>query len=110
MTDDSATSAWIHALDILERDLAETNALLDAAPDNEIAELALRRASQWRVPHGIGPLPRALAGRATAVLEAQKATASRLARAMAATRRQVEVIDASDPLERERPVYLDTEG
>ena len=110
MTEDHAASAWTRALDILERDLAETNALLDAAPDNEIAELALRRASQWRVPHGIGPLPRPLAHRAGEVLAAQKTTASRLARAMAATRRQVEVIDASDPTERARPVYLDTEG
>lgn len=110
MTDDIATSAWSRALDILERDLAETNALLDAAPDNEIAELALRRAAQWRVPQGLGPLPRDLAPRATSVLDEQKSTATRLARAMASTRRQVEVIDASDPAERARPVYLDTEG
>lgn len=110
MTLDPAAAAWERALDILERDLAETNALLDVAPDRAVADLALQRASHWRVPHGLGPLPRPLAARATQLLEAQKQTATRLARAVASMRRQVDVLDASDPTERQRPVYLDTEG
>lgn len=104
-----AVAAWTAALDALEQDLAETEALLDGARE-ELAPIALRRAASWRVPRGLGTLPPSLVERAGTVLEAQRRTATRIARAMSQTRAQVRVLDAADPVEHGRPVYLDAEG
>lgn len=101
------TEAWARALDALEADLAETNQMLDGSPD-EIGPLVLRRATAWRVPHGLGPLPAELADRASGVLAAQRSTAARLARALSATRVRARILDAG--ADRTAPVYLDAEG
>lgn len=101
---------WATALDALELDLQQTNALLDETFADEQARVALERAKRWRVPQGLGPLPPELAERASEVLTEQKATASRLARAMTESRRHSKMLDASDTRPADRPVYLDTEG
>lgn len=100
-------ASWSRALDALETDLAETNELLDGSPD-AIAPMVLRRATAWRVPQGLGPLPVELSERASTVLAAQRTTAARLARALNATRVRARVLDAG--ADRARPVYLDAEG
>lgn len=100
-------AAWEAALDVLEADVAETNLLLDGSPD-EVAPLVLRRATAWRVPQGLGPLPPELSERARAVLDAQRTTATRLARALSATRVRARVQDST--VNHTRPVYLDAEG
>lgn len=103
-------NAWATALDALELDLKQTNALLDETFADEQAKVALERAKRWRVPQGLGPLPPELAERAREVLTAQKSTASRLARAMTESRQHSKLLDASDTRPADRPVYLDTEG
>lgn len=100
-------TAWSQALDALEADLAETNLLLDGSLD-EVAPLVLRRATAWRVPQGLGPMPTELSERATAVLTRQRETAARLARALSATKVRTRILDARP--DRARPVYLDAEG
>ena len=102
--------AWHDALDTLELDLEQTNALLDATHALEVAQVALAKASQWRVPAGLGPMPATVAERARVVLEAQKDTAARLARAIHQSRSHVKMLDAVDARPHARPVYLDTEG
>lgn len=99
--------AWARALDVLEADLVETNAMLDVSPD-AIAPMVLRRATAWRVPQGLGPLPAELSERAKDVLAAQRATAARLARALNVTRVRSRVLD--EGTDRSKPVFLDAEG
>jgi len=103
----SPTEAWARALDVLEADLVETNRLLDGSSD-DIAPMILRRATAWRIPQDLGPLPADLAARANDVLAAQRLTAARIARALSATRIRARVLDAG--ADRTRPVYLDAEG
>jgi len=99
--------AWARALDVLEADLVETNLLLDGSPD-EVAPMVLRRATAWRIPRDLGPLPAELSTRASDVLASQRLTAARIARALSATRVRARVLDSG--ADRTRPVYLDAEG
>lgn len=105
-----ARGAWDAALDVLEADLERTNRLLDETFVEDQAQVALDRARMWRVPQGLGPLPPELTERAREVLAEQKATATRLARAMTDSRQHSKMLDAVDNRQHARPIYLDTEG
>lgn len=109
-TSAATLAAWNDALDLLERDVASTTALLDAHPGDDVVADALERANAWRVPQGLGPLPPELAERARQVLADQKEAAARLARAMSASRRHTRALDAADQRPPAVPVYLDAEA
>jgi hypothetical protein len=80
-------AAWSAALDELEMDVEEAEAVLTG--DHMLRETPLRDA--WRPPAGLGPLPLDLRPRADAILARQLATAENITRALATNRRQAAV-------------------
>jgi hypothetical protein len=97
--------AWVAALDELELDVAETEALL--ADDQLIRDQPLT--DPWRPPPGLGPLPLELKPRVDAILERQLAASSALASAMTHNRQQLSVVDKVHDAQRppHRPSYID---
>jgi hypothetical protein len=96
--------AWVAALDALEADVEQVEALL--VEDHRTRDLPL--ADPWSPPDGIGPFPLDLRPRADAILSRQLAAAQALALTMVANRRQIEMaarIEAGE--EPRRPSYLD---
>ena len=99
-------NAWHTALDAMELDVAETEAVLarlHAEADHVPSPLA-----PWQPPAGLGPLPSTLADRARALLERQQRAAAELTRAMVGNRRQQRAAAAADHRAAARPVYIDT--
>jgi hypothetical protein len=96
--------AWTAALDELEADVDQVEALL--ADDHRVRDLS--PVDPWSPPEGLGQLPLDLRSRADAILGRQIAAARALALATVANRRQIEMtgrIEAGD--EPRRPSYLD---
>jgi hypothetical protein len=98
-------AAWAEALDELEMDVAEAEALLTG--DHMLRDTPVRDA--WKPPTGLGTLPLDLRPRADAILARQLATAAAITRALATNRRQaaatarIETGRQAAP----RPAYID---
>ncbi|ACU36291.1 hypothetical protein KCV87_08255 [Actinosynnema pretiosum subsp. pretiosum] len=97
--------AWSAALDRLEEDVAEAEALL--RDERRMRELPL--ATPWSPPEGLGPLPIELRPRADEVLNRQLVVASKMARALSGTARHAAVLDRveSGSMGAPRPAYVD---
>lgn len=97
--------AWTAALDALEADVAQVEALL--ADDHRMRDTP--SSDPWHPPAGIGPLPLELRPRADAVLARQVAAAQSVALALATNRRQAVVASRIDDGTRgaARPSYVD---
>lgn len=98
-------SAWVAALDHLETDIAQVEALLRT--DQLIRETPT--VDPWTPPEGMGPLPLDLRPRADRILARQIAAAEGIARAMAVNRRQAAVTNRIELFDSgaARPAYLD---
>jgi hypothetical protein len=98
-------AAWSAALDELEMDVAEAEALI--AGDHLLRDTPT--SDPWRPPAGLGPLPLDLRPRADAILARQISTAEQITRALATNRRQAAVTarieTGSAPAS--RPSYID---
>jgi hypothetical protein len=98
-------SAWAAALDALEADVAQVEALL--ADEHRMRDTPA--ADPWHPPEGLGPLPLDLRPRADGILARQTAVAQALALAVATNRRQAAVaarIEAGSQ-GAPRPSYVD---
>jgi hypothetical protein len=98
--------AWLTALDALEADVAEVEAML--ADDHLLRDNPV--ADPWSPPRGLGPLPLELRPRADAILSRQIAASNALALTIADTRRHAAVvarIDADRQPPPPRPAYID---
>jgi hypothetical protein len=96
--------AWTAALDELEMDVADTEAML--ADGRRMSETA--PADPWQPPTGLGALPLELRPRADEILSRQIAAAEEIARRLTATRQQQAAAKRIETGERvKRPVYLD---
>jgi hypothetical protein len=99
-------TAWTAALDELEADVAQVEALL--GDDHLLRDLPSPPA--WTPPAGIGALPLELRPRADAILTRQIAAAQEISRALVATRRQAEAaarLETGGRSAPARPVYVD---
>jgi hypothetical protein len=98
-------NAWVAALDELELDVVETEALL--AGDQVLRDNPL--ADPWRPPPGLGPLPLELKPRVDAILDRQLAAGSAVASAMIHNRHQLSVVDKVQDAQRplHGPIYID---
>jgi hypothetical protein len=96
--------AWAAALDELEMDVAETEAMLaDARRLNETPE-----ANPWQPPQDLGALPLELVPRADEILTRQLRAAEEVAKRITSTRQQQSVTSRIETGERvKRPLYLD---
>ena len=98
--------AWVAALDALEADVAQIEAMLTE-------EHRLRDApvvDPWTPPEGLGPLPLDLRPRADAILTRQIAAAGAIVAAIAGNRRQAQLagrIEAGRQALPTRPAYVD---
>jgi len=96
--------AWMAALDEMEADVAQVEALL--ADDHRARDLPV--ADPWAPPEGLGPLPLDLRPRADAILNRQIAATQAVAAALVTGRRQAEMLSrvesGSTP---RRPAYVD---
>jgi hypothetical protein len=105
MGDDDRYRTWSDALDALEADVAEVEALLR---ENHLAD-DTPRAGPWTPPEGTGPLPIDLAPRAEAILARQVSATQAIALALATNRKlaaaaaRVEAGSQGAP----RPAYVD---
>lgn len=98
--------AWSTALDDLELDLADTQALITALHNGKPhADVAATR--PWRPPTGLGPLPESLVERARVVLERQLRVSQQLASAVAVNRRHSRAAAAIRSAETAVPIYVD---
>lgn len=96
--------AWTGALDALELDVAETEAMLVS---NHLAAEP-PPAGLWQPPAGLGPLPLDLRPRADAILQRQLAVAEELARHLVANRQQAAMISRIETGgAKAGPAYLD---
>ena len=96
--------AWTAALDELEMDVADTEAML--TDGHRMARTP--RADPWRAPQDLGALPLELKPRADEILTRQLAAAEEIGRRLTATRQQQAVaarIETGEAVN--RPVYLD---
>jgi hypothetical protein len=96
--------AWTAALEDLEADVTQVEALL--ADDHRIRDLPV--ADPWSPPQNLGPLPLDLRPRADAILSRQIAATQAVAIALASGRRQAEMLSRveSGAVPR-RPAYVD---
>jgi hypothetical protein len=96
--------AWTDALDELEMDVADVEALLaDSRRLNETPE-----ANPWQPPQDLGALPLELTPRADEILTRQLRAAEEIARRLTSTRQQQVVTARIETGERmKRPLYLD---
>lgn len=98
--------AWATALDALEADVADVEALLaddHLMRDNPVAD-------PWSPPAGLGPLPVELRPRADAILARQLAASTALAVTITETRKQAVVVarlDADRQPPPPRPAFID---
>ena len=96
--------AWTAALDELEMDVAEVEAML--ADERRMAETP--PSDLWRPPTELGALPLELKPRADEILTRQLAAAEELARRLTANRQQTAVAARIETGESaKRPVYVD---
>jgi hypothetical protein len=96
--------AWTAALDELELDVADTEAML--TDEHRMAETP--HANPWVPPQDLGALPLELKPRADEILTRQFAAAEEIARRLTSTRRQQAVTARIETGERvKRPLYLD---
>jgi hypothetical protein len=98
--------AWELALDELEADVAQVEAMI--IDDHRARERPV--ADPWSPPAGIGALPVDLRPRADAILARQLAAAQAVSIALTANRRQAEAaarIEAGSKSEPLRPAYID---
>lgn len=95
---------WTGALDALELDVAQTEAML--TEEHRAADAPA--AQPWSPPAGLGPLPLDLRSRADAILSRQLAAAEAIAQRLASNRQQSAVVSRMETGETiKRPVYLD---
>jgi hypothetical protein len=96
--------AWTDALDALEMDVADTEAMLvDSRRLSETPE-----ADPWKAPQDLGALPLELVPRADEILTRQLRAAEEIARRLTSTRQQQVVTARIETGERmKRPIYLD---
>jgi hypothetical protein len=103
VTEDWRT-AWTSALDALELDVEQAEAML--VEEHRAAEAA--DADPWSPPPHIGPLPLDLRPRADAILARQLAAAEAIAHRLAANRQHSAVVSRMQSTEKvSRPAYLD---
>jgi hypothetical protein len=98
-------SEWAAALDALEADVVQVEALL--ADDHRIRDLPV--SDPWSPPAGLGPLPLELKPRASTVLARQIAAAHAITLALATNRKQAAMaarIEAGSQ-GASRPAYVD---
>jgi hypothetical protein len=101
---DDWRDAWTAALDELEMDVAETEAML--ADARRLAETP--EADPWQPPQDLGALPLELKPRADEILTRQLAAAQEIARRLTATKAQQNMTGRIETGEAvKRPVYLD---
>jgi hypothetical protein len=98
-------AAWSAALDELEMDLEEAQAVLAGdlmLRDNPVQDV-------WHPPQGLGPIPLDLRPRADAILARQLATAAAITRALATNRRQAAATARIETGRQSaaRPAYID---
>lgn len=107
MTDGAATpqwsEAWAEALEALELDVAEAEAMLAV---DHVFEATTR--DPWTPPVNLGPLPAHLADRARALLGRQLDVSRQLAAAARNSRRHDRAISHLDMRAPAAPVYIDT--
>lgn len=106
MSADDWRTAWTAALDEMEVDVAQVEALL--GDDHLLRDLP--PAGAWAPPRDIGALPLDLRPRADAILARQFAAAQEISRALVATRRQAEAaarVETGGRAAPQRPVYVD---
>jgi hypothetical protein len=98
-------AAWEAALDELEMDVADAEALLTG--DHMLRDTPVSNA--WNPPAGLGPLPLDLRPRADAILARQLAAAEGITRALATNRRQAAVTARIETggQTAARPAYID---
>ena len=103
MSEDWA-AAWTAALDELELDVAQVEAML--ADERRNAETP--PADLWRPPTELGALPLELKPRADEILTRQLRAAEEIARRLTANRKQMAVTSRIETGEAvKRPVYVD---
>ena len=101
---DTWRDAWTAALDELEMDVADTEAML--ADARRYAEAP--KSDMWKPPTDLGALPLELRPRADEILTRQLAAAQEIARRLTATRAQQAMTSRIETGEAvKRPVYLD---
>jgi hypothetical protein len=104
---DDWRSAWIQALDAVEAEVSQVEALLE--DDHRVRDAPAY--DPWTPPEGLGPLPLDMGPRADAILARQLAAAQSVVLAISANRQQamlasrIESGRQATPL---RPAYLDT--
>jgi hypothetical protein len=104
---DAWQSAWVHALDEVEAEVSEVEALL--ADDHRARDTPVR--DPWTPPQGLGPLPLELRPRADAILNRQIVAAQAVSLALGANRQQARLasrIEAGRQATPARPAYVDT--
>lgn len=99
-------AAWSAALDRVELDAAEVEAMLVRlrAEADHVPDLP----APWQPPARLGPLPASLAVRAQAVLERHQRLAEQLTSALTENRRQRHATAALSQRPAAVPVYIDT--
>jgi hypothetical protein len=103
VTEDWRT-AWTSALDALEMDVAEAEAIL--VESHRAADVP--PADPWQPPPNMGPLPLDLRPRADAILARQLAAAEAIAQRLTTNRQQSAVASRIETGEAvSRPAYLD---
>jgi hypothetical protein len=98
--------AWVAALDALEADVHQVEAML--TEDHRLRDAPV--VSPWTPPEGLGPLPLDLRPRADAILSRQIAAAGAVVAAIAGNRRQAQLagrIEAGRQAQPARPAYVD---
>jgi hypothetical protein len=102
-------SAWTAALDELELEVSQVEAMLtdDHARRDAAWATAATAHTDWTPPADLPPLPLDLTERALTVLHRQTAAATALALAMTANRRQMTVAARMSTDEAATPAYVD---
>jgi hypothetical protein len=98
---------WLAVLTELEHEADRAEELLDLAPRADEPPAAT---TWWEAPRGLGPLPAALAGRATALVERQQDLQRRTQESLVERRRSLRAGDALRTRPAATPVYLDAEA
>lgn len=104
-------TAWADALDTLELDLAQAEALLAARQPSAPVDERTSSHPLWTAPDLPGPLPGDLRDRARAILERQVRVSKSLVRAIAVTRREMELARRldHDSADRDLPAFFDSQ-
>jgi hypothetical protein len=105
MTNERWRAEWVSALDALEADVHNIEALI--MDDHGLREHPL--ADAWRPPVGLGPLPLDLIARADAILARQVAATKVLVTTIAVNRKQAHVMSRIEVGHQgaPRPAFLD---